>query len=959
MSRLRFNRHTFAFLAILGTMCYAGAAQQNGSAYMLAFGLGGLVLVSWLHARQQLKGVLVQVGSASAWREGEAGALPLTLSLQDGVQATGLEVTSPDAVAAVFVERLSAERPTHLTLMVRPSAAGAHTSIPVILRSRYPLGFFTCERRYEVPMVQRVHPRSAGSLPLPQVMQGAETQASSSAGRTTSRQAGDDFDGVRLWQAGDPLRHVDWKAVARGRPLMVKQFTGGSSPVVSLDWDDLELPLTERGAQMARWVEEAEKQGLLYEVKLPQARLAAGSGPEHRRRVMDALAAEVGTLQMTAKEGAKAAPRRPAPTLETSATVPGSPLAFLCVAVVLASLPLIGQVPWGGVLGFQAAVIWRWMRGARPPVNSTLRVLLVLAGVLGIWLQVGSLQGLEAGIAIMLCVIGGKVLESRTARDLQVMGLLGWFLCLCCLVLQQDLGTMLYAGTVTLLVAAALVRFRRGATGILRPLRTVFTLAVQALPLVLVLFVFFPRGTAGLVTSLTRSLRHQTGISGSLSPGSIASVAQSEEPAFRVMIHGRQPDARDLYWRCLTLAYCEGMTWEQSAGERTRAPQEVKGVPVLQTLTLEPNGARWVPALDRPWKILRGGSDHYLNAEDQTLRSIDTIRFARRLEIESIASSSDEPLSESALRRALQLPATISPKVQDLARQLAEGAGSHREIVERALNHFASQRFRYSLQPGAYGDKPLEEFLFERKVGFCEHFAASFGTLMRLAGVPVRLVMGYQGGELIQPGDYYLVRQYNAHVWNEVWLEGSGWTRFDPTAVLAPTRLTPDFRTLLGDSFDIGFSIPRDALWGQAVLRVQMFWDSLNYQWFMRVVQFNEDEQFSFFAGLGLWRMRTVGIIAIVLMVLVLAALWLWVRRPVRHPDPAVRLWQSVCQRLAKKGRPRLPNEAPLAYAARVPEVAEFAQLYSEHRYGEEPVTLQRLRRAAAQLHKSLSRAAS
>ncbi len=956
MTRLRFNRHTFAFLAILGTMWYAGAAQQNGSAYMLAFGLAALVLVSWLHARQHLKGLVVQTGSSPVWREGEPCLLPLALSVKDGPLPAGLEVTAPDALDAVFVETLSAERPTYVSLPIRAGAAGSTGGLKILVRSLYPLGFFTCEREFELSLNRPIHPKAAGILPLPARDVADVSQAGAATGRSLSKQRGDDFDGVRPWQHGDPLRHVDWKAVARGRPLMVKQFTGGTSPSVTLDWESLNLPPTERASQMAKWIEDAEREGLRYAVLLPGTKLPAASGPEHRRKALDALAIEAGRASMVGTTNKKG--RRNAPTLETSAAVPGSPLAFLCTAIALASLPLIGQVPWGGVLCFQTAISWRWLRGSRAPVNGLLRVLMVLLGVLGIWLEAGSLQGLEAGIAIMLSVIGGKVLESRTARDLQVLALLGWFLCLCCLVLQQDLGTMLYTAATAIVIAAALVRFRRGTSGILPPLRVVSRLAVQALPLVLVLFVFFPRGTAGLVTSLTRSLRHQTGISGMVSPGSIAKVAQSEDPAFRAVIHGQQPDPRDLYWRCLTLSRCDGMTWELSAGTIT-SEQRVKGTPVRQTITVEPHGARWIPALDVPTKIVKGGRDHYLNTDDFTLRSEEVVRFTRRIEVESVAGSSTDKLTESARRRALQLPETLSPRLRALAEELRQQGGDPRGVVDAALRYFATQGFQYSLQPGAYGDSPLEEFLFERKIGFCEHFAASFGTLMRLAGLPTRLVVGFQGGELIQPGDYYLVRQFNAHVWNEVWLEGTGWTRIDPTAVLAPTRLAPNFRNLLGDSFDLGFNIPRDALWGQAVLRVQMLWDAMNYHWFTGVVQFNEDEQFSFLASWGLMRLKNVLLVAGGLTALILSALWLWIRRPARHPDPAVRLWQRACGWMAKKGLPRLPHEGPLDYAGRVPAITELAELYTTHRYGPEELPIERLHRAAAQLHKSLSRSAS
>jgi hypothetical protein len=277
--------------------------------------------------------------------------------------------------------------------------------------------------------------------------------------------------------------------------------------------------------------------------------------------------------------------------------------------------------------------------------------------------------------------------------------------------------------------------------------------------------------------------------------------------------------------------------------------------------------------------------------------------------------------------------------------------------VDRALEFYRKGGFTYSLQPGAYGPNVLEEFLFERKTGFCEHFAASFGTLMRAAKIPCRLVIGYLGGELY--GTYYIVHQYNAHVWAEVYLPETGWTRIDPTAALAPSRLASDFRTLMADNFNLGFTVPRDAWWGQTVLAIRQYWDNLNYAWFTRVVQFNEEEQFVFFSLLGLADIVKACLATLATLLLVTGLIWWWIRRPAQHPDPAVRVWQRVCAALARKGLARGPAEPPLAYATRcspsVPGLTNLALLYIDHRYGTRPAVLAALKSAAAEVHKSLS----
>lgn len=925
-------------------MWYAGAAQQNGAAYLLAFCIGSVMLVSWLHARQHLAGLSVEAGSLPPVREGERLSLPLTIRSANVIAATGIEISSPQASHPVFVEQVRNDAPARLNLQMRPDRPGSNAKITVVIRSRYPLGFFTTEKLVQIDKPHLIHPKPNGDRPLPTskpVAPHAQSQQTlAPAGRIG---VGDDFNGVRAWAPGDSLRHVDWKAVARGRPMMVKEFTGGEAEEIALKWHQLEGNDESKASQIAKWIDEAESLGLNYSLSLPTEKLKSGAGKDHRRRCLDALARCIS--QSTTASQVQNKTRSHAPTLETSVRAPGRPLLMLAITAILLALPLIGSVPHGGPVIFFSALLIRWWAGQKVHVSVLWKVLLIAAGLTMVWGQTGTLRGLEQGIAFMLMLTGAKVLESRTPRDLQVLALLEWFLCLCALVLEQNLGRTLYIAFVTWLILLALVRMRRGTAGLKPPITTTLVLSAQALPLIVLLFFVFPRGTAGLVTSLTRSLQHESGLSEDLNPGHIAKVAASDAPAFRVTITQGNVQPNELYWRCFTLINCDGLAWQRGPLAGTHSRSQGSGNRIRQLISLEPHGGTWLPALDRPVQFTRWGRDYSIETLDRTLKAESPIRFAKRYEIESDPSIGAEDLSYFMRVACLRVPTNISSNVQSLVEEWKRTSKNDEQIVQASLKHYRTGGFNYTLQPGEYRSNTLDEFLFERKLGFCEHFAASFATLMRVAGIPARLVIGFQGGEPF--GDYYMVRQYNAHAWAEVYLEKKGWVRIDPTAELAPARLTPDFRSIMEESFAGGFNIPRNTWWGRAILEARMRWDNLNYQWFSNVVQFNEDEQFLMFDkwGLGdIMRLATFSFCAIVVFVIVL---WLWLRRKARTADPAVRLWEQVCARMAKHGFSRAPSEGPLSFGKRVPQIADFAKLYTEHRYGPEPIALDRLRKTA------------
>lgn len=961
------NRHALALAGIVLAMWYAGEAQKNGGAYILAFLTGTIALVSWLHAKANLRALRLEAGAVPPATQGGSMGLPLILTAGDGRLPCGLEITAEHALEPVFVDTLAAGHPLTITLRVPSGDAGLHRTRRVLVRSRYPLGFFTAQRVFDLPSPGLVHPRPAGRLPMPQVdvSHAAMTSAQSAAAQHGSPGAGEDFAGIREWQPGDSLRQVDWKAVARGRPLMVKLWTGETKGVVWLDWAACPLPEHERAAQFAAWMEQAETLGLSYGLRLPALTIQPGKGLAHHRRCLDELALlqpESVVKPQHAKEMQAVQP----PTLEFSTRIPGSPTRLFTFGMALAAVPMIGSVPVAGLLAYYLALILHWYqrRKQRAPVSQGWRLLLVACGTLGTWLQGGTLYGLEPGVSLMLVVTGAKLLESRSAHDLQISALLGWFLCLCDLAVDQALGRSLYVLAVFALLTTALVRMRHGRSGFKIPARMTGALLAQSVPLVLMLFLFFPRGSGGLAMHIARQFSHRTGISSTLDPGSVAEIAQSQGRAFWVSFpEGNVPDISDRYWRCMVMWNCDGLKWKR--GRLLPDPMPDRKAPfekeVRQVITLDPHGGTWLPALDMPVHVMSNVNEHSITGSDGILTSATQVDSVRRYEVGSRKPSGTPPDLPFAIREAAtRVPANLSPAVKALADSFKKDGGTDFQMANAALNYFRTQGFRYTLEPDKYGASPLDEFLFQRKLGFCEHFAASFATLMRQCGVPARLVIGYLGGEYSERWGHYIVRQEDAHAWCELWYAGRGWTRVDPTAALAPGRIGTDLRTYLEGGLESAFARNRNTWWGRAFTETQLFWDNINYQWYTRVVQFDEDDQTGLVNSWRLlrygWRLLLLG--GVLVFVLPLALLWFWLRHTPRPADPAVRAWQAFCRKLAKAGVSRTNNEPPATFttraAAALPQSAQDIQrigdLYVQLRYAGDDSVITDLKRRVGRL---------
>ena len=647
--------------------------------------------------------------------------------------------------------------------------------------------------------------------------------------------------------------------------------------------------------------------------------------------------------------------------MSASPPLPATGLRLLLGALALVVLPHLLHLPvWLGAacIGVIAWRAWYERRGGPLP-GRTVRVGLTLLGVVAVAASYHTVIGRDAGAALLTVMVCLKLLELRAYRDAFVAAFLGYFLVLSAFFFDRSLWMGAYLFAATLLLTAALAALSHPDASRAhwrRYLRLAGTLVAQAVPLALVLFLLFPRLPGPLWSLPDQGATGRTGLSDHMAPGSITRLVDSPEVAFRVQFEGEVPPAERLYWRGPVLWRTDGRRWE-GPPEWLSEPTGFRplGGEVRYTVTLQPHERRWVFALDLPTTVpgdvaVKPGFELEAERRVEALRR-DTFRSATRYRT--------APPSPAQRQIALRLPEGANPRSRALAERWRDEGLAGRALMERALTYLREQPFFYTREPPPLGADPMDAFLFETRRGFCEHYAAAFTTLMRAAGLPARVVTGYQGGEVNPVGDYLVVRQSDAHAWSEVWLEGEGWTRVDPTAVVPPERVeaTADaerFRSTAPAAAGEG------AAWlGRAWRQVTQGWDAVNHAWNQWVLGYDHESQQRLLEALGLdgtdWR----GLVAALAIGLAVAGgglgALLFFRRP-EATDPVVAAYRRFGRKLARLGLEPDPAEGPRDLGRRVvrqrPDLAgpvrEITRLYIGLRYGgrRTPDRVRRLRQA-------------
>ena len=642
-------------------------------------------------------------------------------------------------------------------------------------------------------------------------------------------------------------------------------------------------------------------------------------------------------------------------------SIPRRPLLWLAAALLFTLPPMFGSLAtWVPCLFLITLAMKFWMEPKGYRLRSaTWKLVLAAVTLAAIFSSYGSLKGVAPGVSLLVVLMSLKILEAHTAREFQVMVMMAWMLCLCGFFLSQDFAIALCLLTAFALLLVALIQFHRGSSpgAFWPPLGATCKLLAQAAPLVLLLFLLFPRINVGFRFDIRDLHSAASGFSDRLSPGSIASLANSSDIAFRAEFPDRKTrPPGPMYWRGIVMWHCAGMEWRASYAPvpiSDSSTQSPGGKAIRQRITIAPHGARWMFALDRPVEVPPGA----MLARGNYLWSVQPIRKARRYEIVSSLEVIGKELQPRERKEALQLPASITPAVRELAQSWIAQNSSPRAIVNSALQFFRTQRFRYSLSPGEYRKNDLDEFLFHRRVGFCEHYAASFATLMRLAGIPARVVVGYLGGEYNDLGRFFLVRQADTHAWCEVWLPDSGWTRADPTSAVAPGRASLDLNSFLERRTASGEMGTRRSAFVTELTRsviftnVRLVWETVSYEWDTRLLGFDADVQEALLASAGFANRGSFFLIAEILVVavalLVIYAGWmqLWTRA---RADRVKALYERFCRKAARLGARRDAWEGPSDFSRRAAQllpmeserIRQISNTYIALRYSPKSATI-------------------
>lgn len=615
--------------------------------------------------------------------------------------------------------------------------------------------------------------------------------------------------------------------------------------------------------------------------------------------------------------------------------IPRTSLAWLMLAQLVILLPHISHAPlwlWAIWLG---VMLWRWQifRGAWDFPGSWVKLALMLVAGTGLAVSYRGSFGMEAMVSLLLVAFMLKLLELRRRRDMLVLCYLGYFVAATQFLFFSNILAGLYGLFSIAVVTATLLGAHQSLEQyrFWRTLKTTGLLLLQAIPLMVILFLVTPRmGPLWAVPQETGGAT--SGMSDSISPGDIANLARSNALAFRVSFEGPAPAPREHYWRGLVLSYFDGRQWRQSQRQQMeqlvdwpgqpasswREQIRYQGRPVSYEIIMEPSRQPWLYSLSAPaqWSEEIGIGPEF------RLQKREPIFQRTKYQVTSYLDYRYQPqgLADWEWRQELQLPADSNPKTLELAQTWRREAGSDQALIERLLAHYRAS-FRYTLQPQTLGRHSVDEFLWQSQEGFCEHFASSFVFFLRAAGIPARVVLGYQGGEPNPLEDYWMVRQREAHAWAEVWQPERGWVRYDPTAAVAPERVEQGLDDSLSGEADY---LERDFGSDIELLnQLRLRWDLVNYRWSRWVLEYDQGLQSELLSdwlgGTDPWRIALFVVLGggSVVGLIVLVLLW---RQRARYAYPGDRYYALFCRKLARKGLARQSGEAPRDYARRVAE---------------------------------------
>jgi protein-glutamine gamma-glutamyltransferase len=638
---------------------------------------------------------------------------------------------------------------------------------------------------------------------------------------------------------------------------------------------------------------------------------------------------------------------------------------WLMLGLTMGTLPHFLHQPAWVSLVFIFALAWRamnvWYGWPLPSKQHFfLRLLhLVIAAIalIALLFSYGTTIGRDAGVAMLCMMLGLKLVEVRSFRDFYVTTFLGYFVVITNFFYSQSIPMVIWMFAVVSIMTSCLIKVNDPSDQL--PPRQMLKLAnrmlLQSIPVMLLLFVLFPRISGSLWGLPQDAHSGTTGISNSMTLGKISNLIQSNEIAFRVEFDGELPPPAERYWRGPVLWQTDGTTWKElNRNEQSPITPDINfsGDEYRYEITIEPHNDHWLFALDFPNRLPTKLRGHFTS--DGQLRSNAAIKQRKQYQLSSQTNFQFNAPNEPLIKEALTLPSGWHPQTTQLAQQWYLQDPDPRRYIDRVLRHFNQDSFYYSLTPPLLVGDSVDAFLFQTKRGFCEHYAASFTVLMRAAGIPARVVTGYQGGEINPVNDFLVVRQRDAHAWTEVWLKDEGWIRIDPTAAVSQDRIELGITDIMPASMRAPFFIAPSQQLFDLWQEINNNWNAVNNTWNLWVLAYGPELQKDFLKRLGMqnpdWQKMAIWLAISIATVFSLIAISVLYQR--KHPDPVRQLYQTFCQKLNKFDLQRHATEGPLNFALRASkalphhekDINTITQRYIDLHYGKQTTSINDLK---------------
>lgn len=635
---------------------------------------------------------------------------------------------------------------------------------------------------------------------------------------------------------------------------------------------------------------------------------------------------------------------------------------WLLATQLIVMLPFALHLPIWLLPVMLASAYWRIrvIRGHSAQPKFVVRIMIIALGLLGL-VASGPIFSLNTMVSLLLLGFAFKSLEVIRQRDALVVIFVGYFLVAISFLFSQSILAAVYSVVSLVILTSALIvnqqspAQQRNENSTRSSLKLAGLMLLQSIPLMALVFIFMPRfSPMWVIPSFAGQAK--SGVSDRMSPGDIANLSKSDGLAFRASFKDRKPQADEMYWRGLVLNHFDGVSWQQFEKDydpytlrSTLAHKQpwkasqvtIEGEPITYEAIYEKTGQPWLftltPTTQIDGKTQKMGDYRVMSKSDlQAPMLLNATSYPDALR--------DVTLSEFSRHLTLQLP-NGNPQTRAMAKQWRSETESDQAYIDKILSHYNTQPFFYTLRPPVLGsDNTIDKFLFESQRGFCSHYSGSFVFLMRAAGIPARVVVGYLGGEWNTSGEYLSVHQYDAHAWTEVWLKGKGWVRVDPTSMVAPTRVEGGLEAALEEegSFLEGNTFSARHFKGLDSIRHTL--DSLQYGWRRWILGYDSDSQKNLLKTLldktsAMPLALLVGLLFIGIFLLWFVMLGLVGKR--NNEAYEHRLYRKFCKRLEKKGIVRLPSQTASEFATiaskQLPQqqdaIRSFSLLYQKHCY--------------------------